>query len=68
LVILPVSSSDLSGVGYHNGTMHIRFRSGGVYAYYNVPSSVYQGLMSAMSHGRYFHANIRGRYGDTRIG
>ena len=63
-----VSSSDISSIGYEGSTLHIRFNSGGLYAYYNVPSGVYNALMSASSHGKYFHANIKGRYGDTRIG
>jgi hypothetical protein len=66
--MISVSSSDIDSVGYENGTLHIRFNSGGLYAYYGVPQSVYQGLMSAGSHGQYFNANIKGRYGDTRIG
>lgn len=63
-----VSSSDISSIGYEGSTLHIRFNSGGLYAYYNVPASIYNALMSASSHGKYFHANIKGRYGDTRIG
>ena len=66
--MISVSSSDIDSIGYESGTLHIRFNSGGLYAYYNVPQSVYQGLMSAGSHGSYFHANIKGRFGDTRIG
>ena len=66
--MIPVSSSDISSIGYDGSTLHIRFRSGGLYAYYNVPNSVYNGLMNAPSHGKYFHAYIKGRYGDTKIG
>ena len=66
--MIPVSSSNISSIGYEGSTLHIRFHSGGLYSYYNVPLSVYNGLMSAGSKGRYFHANIKGRYGDTRIG
>ena len=66
--MIPVRSSNIASVGYESGTLHIRFHSGGLYRYSNVPASVYQGLMSAASKGRYFHANIKGRYGDTRIG
>ncbi|MBP3469722.1 MAG: KTSC domain-containing protein [Lachnospiraceae bacterium] len=58
--MVPVSSSDISSIGYDGSTLHIRFHSGGLYAYYNVPNSVYSGLMNAASHGRYFHANIKG--------
>lgn len=66
--MISVSSSDIASIGYEGSTLHIRFNSGGLYAYYNVPTTVYNGLMSAGSHGKYFHANIKGRYGDTKIG
>lgn len=64
----PVASSNLQSVGYEAGTLYIRFRSGGLYAYFDVPASEYYGLMSASSHGSYFHANIKGRYRYQRIG
>ena len=68
--MVPVRSSDIAAIGYDatSGTLHIRFNSGGLYAYYNVHDAVYRGLMGAGSHGRYFHAHIRGRYNDTKIG
>ena len=66
--MISVTSTDIASVGYSGSTLHIRFNSGGLYAYYNVPADIYNGLMSAGSKGRYFHANIKGRYGDTRIG
>ncbi len=65
-----VTSSNLSAVGYDKSTqiMHIRFNSGRLYAYYDVPENVYCELMSASSHGSYFNSVIKGCYGDTRIG
>jgi hypothetical protein len=68
--MIQVSSSNLSAVGYDSakGTMHIRFNSGHLYAYYNVPENVYRELMNAGSHGSYFNSFIKGRYGDTKIG
>ncbi len=63
-----VSSSDLNAVGYENGALYIRFNSGGLYQYSGVPESVYHALMAASSHGRYFHANIKGCYPYARIG
>ena len=68
LEMTPVRSSDIASVGYENGTLHVRFHSGGLYEYNNVPVSLYNGLMSAASRGQYFHAHIRGRYNDHRIG
>lgn len=66
----PVASSDLSSVGYdaQTGTLYISFHSGSTYAYDHVPSIVYNGLMSAPSRGKYFHAYIKGRYSYRRIG
>lgn len=64
-----VSSSNLKSVGYDESSkiLEIEFHSGGVYQYYSVPSSVYQGLMSAPSHGKYFHAHIKDVYLYKRI-
>lgn len=66
--MIPVNSSNLSSVGYENGTLYIAFNSGGVYSYSNVPLHVYQGLMSAASHGQYFHAYIKNNYPYRRLG
>jgi hypothetical protein len=65
----PVSSSNLREVGYDaaSQTLEIEFHSGGVYQYYGVSPDVYEGLMSAGSHGRYFYYQIRGAYPYSRI-
>lgn len=57
-----VVSSDIESVGYEDGTLYVRFHSGGTYSYDEVPEAVYRSLMSAPSPGRYFIANIKGRY------
>jgi hypothetical protein len=56
-----VSSSNLASVGYDAAQriLEIEFLSGSVYQYFNVPQSVYEGLMAAESHGRYFDANVK---------
>ena len=66
--MIPIASTNISSIGYEGTTLHIRFNSGGLYAYHGDPSNVYNSLMNAPSKGKYFHANIKGRYGDTRIG
>ena len=66
--MIPVSSSNLAAVGYENGTLNVRFHSGALYEYSNVPVSVYQNLMNAASHGSYFSAHIRNVYPYRRIG
>lgn len=59
-----VSSSNLASVGYdpETQTLEIEFHDGGIYQYFGVPLHVHRGLMSAGSHGKYFHANIKDVY------
>lgn len=56
-----VESSNLKSVGYDekNSILEIEFLHGGLYQYYSVPKSVYEGLMSADSHGKYFDRNVK---------
>lgn len=56
----PVSSSNLVSVGYEpdTSTLEIEFHNG-LYEYYNVPQSIYNGLMGAPSKGSYFHQKIK---------
>jgi hypothetical protein len=56
-----VSSSNLASVGYdpQTRTLEIEFHSGSSYQYFHVPDTIYHGLMSAPSHGRYFDADIK---------
>lgn len=56
---IPVSSSNLASVGYQDGILEVAFKSGSVYQYTGVPESVYDALMSAPSHGKFFAAFIR---------
>jgi hypothetical protein len=58
---VPVTSTHLQSVGYDkvSQTLTIEFRSGEVYEYQGVPPDIHAELMSAESHGRYFHRQIR---------
>lgn len=57
-----VSSSNIRSIGYQNITLEVEFNNGRVYQYYNVPENLYNGLMSASSHGSYFASNIINRF------
>lgn len=59
----PVRSSDLRSVGYDpdSATLEIEFKDGSIYQYFDVPLTVYAGLMAAMSHGSYFARHVRNR-------
>lgn len=65
----PVSSSNIASIGYESSsqTLEIEFHSGGVYEYYNVPEGVYTGLLTAGSHGVYFHEHIKEKYRFTKL-
>lgn len=63
-----VSSSNISTSRYEGTTLYVQFRSGGLYAYYNVPLSVYNGLMSASSHGPYLANYVKGVYQYKQVG
>lgn len=64
-----VVSSNLVAVAYDNSTetLGIKFKGNTEYHYYNVPESVYRGLMNAASHGSYHAAYIKNAYNYRRI-
>ena len=64
-----VSSSNLPRVCYDTSTLtlDISFRNGGLYRYSSVPAHIHAGLMSASSHGEYFHQHIKDKYPCRRI-
>ena len=57
----PVRSSMLASVGYDKATatLEVAFVEGGIYQYFEVPSDVHAGLMSASSHGAYFDSHVK---------
>lgn len=58
---VPVGSSNVAEIGYDAATrtLEVAFNSGGVYQYFDVPSSVHEGLLSASSVGRYLDVNVK---------
>lgn len=66
--MIPVSSSNLSSVGYENSTLYVRFHNGSLYSYSGVPESIYRGIMSAPSHGSYLASHVKNVYPYRRIG
>jgi hypothetical protein len=57
-------SSNLYGCRYDAGeeVLHVRFKSGSEYQYFDVPEHVFDSLITAESAGKYFHKNIREAY------
>ena len=44
-------------------TMKIEFKNSGIYEFYGVEEAVFDELCESESAGRYFHQNIKGKYG-----
>jgi hypothetical protein len=62
--VTTVESTTLVAIAYDDadGILQLEFRSGAIYRYFAVRASVYNGLLSAPSKGRYFNQVIRGRF------
>lgn len=69
---VPVSSSALKSVGYHEAKeiLEVEFHKfGDVYRYFGVPKNAYRRLMQAKSKGRFFNRRIRNReYEFSKVG
>ena len=65
----PVQSSNIASIGYdqESQTLEIEFHNGRVYQYFDVPHGQHSAMMSAGSHGSYFHDNIKGYYRYARV-
>lgn len=63
----PVSSSNIKSVGYDGSTLEVEFSSG-VYQYAGVPAETYTQLLAAESAGKFFAANIRGKFDSKKVG
>lgn len=63
-----VISSTIAEVGYDLGMLVIKFKNGVAYAFNDVPEKVYKDFIAAPSKGKYFAANIRGKYATMKMG
>ncbi len=56
-----LKSTNLKSTGYDPATktLEVTFHNGGTYRYQHVSQQLYDGLLSAASHGRYFEQHIK---------
>lgn len=66
---IPVQSSNIQSIGYDSEScvLEVAFLSGGLYQYDGVPAYVFEELMNASSHGKYFAAHIKNVYPTRKI-
>ena len=64
-----VNSTNIDEIGFDpdNDVLEILFKNGRLYQYLNVPAFVYEQLRHASSIGKYFNAEIKGRYPEVRM-
>lgn len=69
IVTVKLDSTCLSEATYDDvqHDMTLEFARGGRYKYFDVPESVYRGIVDAPSPGRAFHATVRDNYNCARI-
>ncbi len=67
---VPVSSSQLTSIGYDPATLtlEVEFRKGGVYQYVGISAETHEQLMAAESIGTFFNTMIReGGFAYVRV-
>lgn len=64
-----VTSESIAEIGYDPEfeILEIMFRNGRVYQYLNFPQFMYERFQQADSFGRFFNADIKGRYPESRV-
>lgn len=72
--MVPVTSSNIKEIGHDpvTNTLGIRFKDqngpGELWHYRDVPAEKHAALMAATdSHGKHFHANIKGKHAGARV-
>lgn len=63
----PVQSSNIDAIGWHDGKLRVRFKGGGLYDYEAVPESVHDAFRASDSAGKFFFANIRGKFKHREV-
>jgi len=68
-IMLEVSSTTFSKIGYDPASQELTvvFRDGGeTYTYSGIPAVLFEDMRSAESVGSFYHANIKGKFSETR--
>lgn len=65
--LTPVTSSNVKAIGYDDGALFVEFHGSGTYRYDKVPRQVFDDFLAAESAGRFFAANVRGKFGHKPV-
>lgn len=63
-----VDSSNIESIGYDDGDreLHVRFLSGALYIYHDVPRPIFDDLLQASSKGSFLNREVKGVYRYTK--
>ncbi len=66
---VPLESEMLASAAYivEKRILYLRFRTGDVYRYFDLPAEAYQAFLNAESKGRFFLAHVRDRFRYERL-
>jgi hypothetical protein len=67
----PINSGMISTAGYDAscGTLEIEFRrDGAIWQYLDVPETMWHEFLNAESQGKYWHAHVKSRFREVRVG
>ena len=69
MTLIQVESSNIAGYCYFEDqqTLHIEFKDGRAYQYFDVPTHIVVELAAAESKGRYLNSFIKGTYRYARV-
>jgi len=67
--LISVESSNVARVGYDNDaqTLHVEFKNGNAYQYFDVPRHIFEGILNAGSAGQYLNQVIKGSFRYARV-
>jgi hypothetical protein len=67
--MIPVNSSTIDSIGYNQQTnrLTVKFKTGAIYEYLDVPHYVYEAVMSADSIGKALNSEVKGIYDFSKI-
>lgn len=65
----PVKSTQVESIGYDATTkkLRVKFARGSMYEYSDVPAETFTQMANAESVGKYFGANIKGKFGFEKL-
>lgn len=64
---MDVKSSTIKSIDYSDTDLLVEFVSGNKYEFHDVKKDIYESFINSESKGKYFAANIKGKYDFVRI-